>query len=856
MIPLKLSLKNFMCYRDNVPPLSFEGIHVACLCGDNGSGKSTIFDAMTWALWGKSRAKSDGDLIFLGQSDMEVDLEFSVRSDRYRVVRKLMGKTVSKTGQSVLDLQIQGSSGFKSVSGNNITETQEKIIGLLHLDYETFINSVFLRQGHSNEFTIKPPAKRKEILAEILGLSDYEVLEDRAKRLVERKKNEGDILNVAISAAAEQLQKRPQYDTELQLKENALSKIENEKKICEVEIAGLRQKKEKLEIKKQHLASIQEKIDDAGKRLHDLNGKLKTSRDALVRFNALSEQKATIEQGYLDFTNARKSNDELSARLGKLFSLRKSKEPLEKAISAAEQKLQLEYQRINEKIKLNQEKTGKKMAIENELAVVSERIQEITSLENKVNESKQKLNLMLADISRLKSERERLVSDIAEDTEKLNLLGEDESKCPLCNKELTADEREKLRKQFAQEINKKQEKRTYLEKEITDTEKEKRTLGIEITQSESDLKKERDKCQARVAVLQKQGDELKEAETELAAASSVINDMAEKLKSRKFAEQEQAALNKLSIQEEQLAYDEQQHERVKSRLIELQKFELLKKQLDGVERNIQEETAKISDFEKQISELDVSLQSNTRLFNTLSQEIRSLSPAVAELIRKEESFQSILKDETKTKSEIAVLQERLRSLDELEESKREQEARLQQAKMEEAIYKELAEAFGKKGVQAMLISQSFPEIEIEANRLLSKMTDNRLSLTLESQRQAKSKKGEPIETLDIKISDETGTRDYEMFSGGEGFRIDLALRIAISKLLVRRAGASLPILIIDEGFGTQDSTGRERLVEAIKSIENDFEKIFVITHLEELKDSFPVTISVVKTGSGSTIQVN
>ena len=50
MIPLRLSVKNFMCYRDDVPALHFESIHVACLCGDNGHGKTALLDAMTWAL--------------------------------------------------------------------------------------------------------------------------------------------------------------------------------------------------------------------------------------------------------------------------------------------------------------------------------------------------------------------------------------------------------------------------------------------------------------------------------------------------------------------------------------------------------------------------------------------------------------------------------------------------------------------------------------------------------------------------------------------------------------------------------------------------------------------------------------
>src|SRR3712207_3192221 len=124
------------------------------------------------------------------------------------------------------------------------------------------------------------------------------------------------------------------------------------------------------------------------------------------------------------------------------------------------------------------------------------------------------------------------------------------------------------------------------------------------------------------------------------------------------------------------------------------------------------------------------------------------------------------------------------------------------------------------------------------------MTDNQMHLAMETQRD--SKKGDTLETLDIRISDGLGTRDYALFSGGEAFRVNLAVRVALSKLLARRANANLKMLVIDEGFGTQDGRGRDRIVEAINAVAHDFQCVLVITHIQELKDLFPHQIEVSK----------
>jgi len=173
---------------------------------------------------------------------------------------------------------------------------------------------------------------------------------------------------------------------------------------------------------------------------------------------------------------------------------------------------------------------------------------------------------------------------------------------------------------------------------------------------------------------------------------------------------------------------------------------------------------------------------------------------------------------------------------------------------EQAIYEELSLAFGRRGVQALIIESAIPDIEDEANRLLTRMTGGRMSVHFETQRQ--TLKGETRETLDIHISDEQGTRSYDLYSGGEKFRVNFAVRIALSKLLAHRAGASLQTLVIDEGFGSQDAEGRVRLVEAINAVKDDFARIMVVTHIEELRDAFPLRIDVWKTPQGSQFEVN
>ncbi|MER3419191.1 MAG: hypothetical protein C4290_01110, partial [Chloroflexota bacterium] len=239
--------------------------------------------------------------------------------------------------------------------------------------------------------------------------------------------------------------------------------------------------------------------------------------------------------------------------------------------------------------------------------------------------------------------------------------------------------------------------------------------------------------------------------------------------------------------------------------------------------------------------------------NDIERRLQELADVPARLAAAGEQVAALEQNRQRLTYAKAACEAEIERLQEMERQTEERRRRLEEARRAQSIYEELAQAFGKSGVQALLIDAALPEIEQVANDLLARMTGNRMHVTLETQRM--TQKGTAQETLDIKISDDWGTRSYELFSGGEAFRIDLALRIALSKLLTRRAGAPLSTLVIDEGFGSQDATGRERLMEALRVIQDDFECLLIVTHLDDLKELFDTRIEVTKTADGSVARV-
>jgi exonuclease SbcC len=860
MIPVRLKLRNFMCYRDNVPPLDFTGIHLACIAGDNGNGKSAIIDAMTWALWGKARAKSIDDLIYTTQSEMEVEFEFAIGEQLYRVIRKRSRpKKHSAAGKSTLDFFIANDSAFRAVTGNSIDQTQQKITDTLHMDYDTFINSAYLRQGHADEFTRQDPAKRKEVLGNILGLAIYDELEDKAKELTKKHEADSAQLENSIEEIKSELAKRPTYEAELGQAQGALSAIENTAQEKESTRNALRQKKESLENKKIQLEEIESRIDTGTSELERREADVGQCLAKIKDYEEMIGRWDEIETGYAWYDEAKKTNDELDRKLRQTVALDRQKSQLESRIEKARNELTTEHTVIRRDIGNLETKAGKLPELRTQLSQTQAQIRQLAESEEKLRAKEQNIQETQMQVNRLEAEKTRLEKEIWEAGEKLDLIASHiashtEAKCPLCEQELTREGIMLVESKYTKEKEEKAELARAKQEELVRKRAELEAIQKESQQIESGLNQEKTRVQSQAGIITKEIGEIEEEGKRLEGLRQNLGGIEQRLAKRDFATAEQKALAETEGELANLGYDAAQHEQTQLQLSQLEHYQRESVKLVEAVKFIDTEKESLTKAREEVEAKHQTLNLDRQKKESLTTALSDLPQVSRELGEVEAAYQDIVSRRGQAREALGSARARLQRLDDLEQKKKEKEGQLARLTQEGSIYQELVKAFGKEGIQALIIDTALPEIEAEANKLLTRMTDNRMHVKFETQRP--TKKGTVQETLDIAIADELGTRNYEMYSGGEAFRINFAIRIALSRWLARRAGAPLPTLIIDEGFGTQDSTGMEKVIEAIISIQDDFEKILVITHMEELKDAFPTRIDVTKTAEGSMISVN
>lgn len=848
MLPIRLEIKNFLAYCAP-EPLRFDGIHLACLTGSNGAGKSSLLDAITWALWGKARARRDEELVHLGQNDMYVQLDFEQEGMIYRVIRR---RTRKSGGQGTLDLFALGDDGsINTLSEPNMRATQVKINRMLRLDYETFVHSAFLQQGKADAFTTKTPKERKQILSDILGLARWETYEESVKETLKRIGDEITLVEAMIRNIDEELSREPHLRSQLADAQRIQTEAAAELEIAEARLKEVDHATADLRSAQERKAELERHLHEVERDLLAVANDIERQHKRMAGYEATIAARGEIEAGYAALQAAREEDHALADKLLQLSDFDTQRHDFERQIEAARSQLTSEMSGYTATIR-ELERTIESGNPE-DFARVQAELVALQDLEAQ-RESFQDVIIQLeTERGELNASNKSLVIETNELRDRMNRLEAAEGAvCPVCGQPLDESKRDHLLDELlAAGKGKKavavanQTRIEGIAAELTAGKEAVQALGLELKRM-SALKEHAAVLSAAITKAESAQLQLDEAQAKLAALQNVIDTEA-------FAMDVRTQLADLNMERDALGYDSERHTTARQELQTYSAYEKRQNDLNTALEALPDVSAALEGAELRQQRLQETKADDQANLAKTGEEITQLIVLVTEQNTRQAEVNRLRITERNAYKSLVNAQQDLNALDALRERKVTHEARLYTSREERALYEELRLAFGKNGIPAMIIETAIPELDAAANRLLSRMTDGRMQLAITTQREKVS--GGVAETLDIQVADELGTRSYEMFSGGEAFRIDFAIRVALSQMLARRAGAQLRTLFIDEGFGTQDEDGRNKLIEAITAIQDDFALILIITHIDDLRDSFPVHIQVEKRSDGSHIAV-
>ncbi|MEL6439714.1 MAG: exonuclease subunit SbcC [Cyanobacteria bacterium J06621_8] len=1006
MIPLQLTLKNFLSYRDAT--LNFQGLHTACICGANGAGKSSLLEAITWVVWGKSRAATEDDVINGGATNVRVDFDFCSGDQTYRVIR-----TRTRGRSSVLEFQVETNAGhFKSITARGLRATQEEIISCLKLDYDTFTNSAYLRQGRADEFMLRRPSERKQILADLLKLDRYEQLSATAKDTAKEYKGKIEQLKQNLAPLEEELAKRKEIAAELKQIQQELSQQQQSQEQARQQLQQFqaveyqRQTWEKqLGIQQTQQQNLVQDCDRATKDINGLGGQLRSLQN-------LINQQGAITQGYQQLLAWQKEETELSAKFAAHQEAQQQRQKLEQQLSQEKNQLNLKINQLQtrlESIEQQEQETTKVLSktedVETALGKLEQARQQLTELdrlqqyisplvrqktdlERDINREEAKISAKLeqlhqasqklaSDIEKVPAKRNQLLTvdaqigeldkkriyqkrveekgterkefrfklqenqrlyerQLHELKQKLEMLDNPDAVCPLCDRELDEHHRHQV-------VSKTQCQQQEIEDQIWVIREQLSTCDRELQllrQEYQDISREisaYDSLQQQFGQLEAQLEATEAVYDQLRVTQEERDTLERSLQSGSYAEELQTLIKGVAEELQQLNYDEQTHALVRGEVNSLRWAEIKQAKIEDAKKR----QAKLNEqkplLQQRIGEMQGSLE-RLHIDSPLQQQLNDLERQIQELgydrtthqnlltsLRQAQSWQFKHQQLLKAQQEYPQIQQKLNELEQLLQTRQQakqqsieqlnshlaqkntiadnrqeiqalegqiqqrrqqldeliaRSGRLQQSlnqidqlkvqhqdtgkqlkayEKQYRIYQELTQAFGKNGIQALTIENILPQLEAEANQILARLTGNQFHVQFLTQKASKGsskKKTKLIDTLDIVIADAGGTRPYETYSGGEAFRINFSVRLALAKLLAQRSGTSLQMLIVDEGFGTQDAEGCNRLVGAINAIASDFACILTVTHMPQFKEAFQTRIEVYKSEQGSSLLVS
>lgn len=1002
MIPQQLTLKNFLSYREAT--LDFRGLHVAGICGPNGAGKSSLLEAIAWAVWGQSRAASEDDIIHVGTREAQVDFVFTSHQQTYRIIR-----TRHRGQASSLEFQVSTANGFRSLTARGLRATQQTIRAHLNLDYDTFVNSAYLRQGRADEFMLKRPGDRKQLLSELLKLNHYDLLSERAKDLSRQFKGQVALLEKSLAALEKQLQQEAVLIVERATVEAKLAEMQALQQADSEQHQRRQAAQQQRQVWQQHLQWQQQQQQNLTQDLQHLQDRWTLAQQQQQGLEMLLQQAQQITAEYSRYQHLQSQEESLTAKFQTFQAMQEQRQTLQQQQQAQKQQLLTQLQQVEAQRATWQQQEEELQQILSKAASVEAALEKLRAARTQLThldqlqtqvfpllQRQQQLQIQLEhQTSRLSARLEELhhqaqqlqtqqsrqpriqqaVLSVSEEIEhlekkriyqqhvqekglerrsfmerlqaqqrdceirlgqleqKIEFLGQPDAACPLCDRpldhlhwELVQKKHQVQKQDILDQIWVVREQLSVSEREIQVLRQEYRRLDQELTEYHLALER-RGQLQEQLQTTQSLSGTLQQIKAEVDAIErslvkgdyamtlqTELHQLAETLSKMHYDEKDHALARGqvehwrwAEIKQVEVKQAQRRQAQIAARLPELEtEMATLQQRLQQLDQSQLQQ--QINQLERQLVEINYDFDHHNTLRATLQQtqwqlryqalrQAQQQYPQVQQQVRElAQTHQQRSQDLAAISRQITVLQDQLahapndsdvlqaleqkiqqrrsdlddklaqlgrlqqqqQQLDSFKFQFQEQQQQLQAARCQYQVYQELAQAFGKNGIQALMIENILPQLEAQTNQLLARLSGSQLHVQFVTQRAGRGSKAHSqlIDTLDILIADAQGTRPYETYSGGEAFRVNFAIRLALARLLAQRTGSDLQMLIIDEGFGTQDTEGCERLIAAINAIATDFACILTVTHVPTLKEAFQTRIEVTKTPTGSRLSLS
>jgi len=789
MILRNLKLENFKKY-ENYSIEFQEGL--IGIIGKNGSGKSTIFEAILFALYGELKNKGYKEIIRNSNASIKdvvlVELEFDFESVTYRVSREFRGKALSANAKFYKENELI-TTGAKEVTAS--------IVSLTKMSKDAFLHTLFASQKELTNLSTRKPEDRKKMIRKLLGLEKIDFIEDL---LIKQSRD----LKREITAFAEVLLGEDELKVKKEhIEEYSIKKEEYEKesiqRIKEVNSLKLQEIDIQQELKiylvtkekKQNHASQCEILQNSINSHIRNQSKLQEDINTLVNKQKELQGLQSIKEEYISLHDSIKELEKL-----KEYHLRKE------GLSLEQNSLREQYTKSKHKVDLLKEETK-----EHKNLIAKEE-----ELEKKIEEIKQKIFLYQKEEKTLLQEiagEDKLIADINKKISNIKDLGR-ESNCPTCTRPLR-DEYDKvldsLQDTIAQtkkdKIQKSQEELNSIVKQKEENEELFKKINHEyfITSKKVNL------------VESKKRDLVQEEEHFL------------KIKNHGIKNKEELA--KL----EQYTYDNTLHES------QVKKQKELKEKYEYV-LSLETMLVRLDKIKEEYKSVTLTIQSLSTKYNDLELEYKQIDYDDVKHKEKEKQHDEVKKQKedkvnilNNLKVQIATILGQIQTIQQSLDDNNKQLAKVQIKKDDLQDYEKIKLSLGD--FKTKLNSKIAPRISSFSSSMYSIIT------------KGKYQHIEVSNDFDFYIYDEGKKYPIERFSGGEIDLANLVLRIAISKTLTELSGTStIGFLAFDEVFGSQDESRRIEILEAFHTIKEQYRQIFLISHEIEVKEMFEFIIEL------------